>query len=301
MKQFQGAKVLVTGGNGFISSHLVDKLIELGAIVHITTTSGTDKQNVALHKLDIAQTDKVDELVKQIQPDFIFHLAGTIKKNLTEDEIMAINYVPAVKLLKSIEGINCRLIFPSAFELYADLSPPFNEDNIVKPITPYARSKRAVEMYCKKTSANAVCLRLAIVYGPRQKGDMFIPRIMSSCSEKREFETTSGEQTRDFVYISDAVEALLLAAIKENAKGEIINIASGKEYKIKDIALKVNELFGCPINIKFGAVPYRENEIWRYYGDITKAKHILNWNPKTELEKGLKETVSWWQARDKII
>jgi len=194
-------------------------------------------------------------------------------------------------------------VYPSTAELYYGQQAPFSESMDVSPKTPYACSKLMAEEYCMKLAKEKrspiTVLRPFIVYGPRQGYIMFIPQLIKACIEKKDFKMTSGQQTRDFLYVSDAVDAFIKAATSDYSIGEVINISSGIETRLRDIALKVNSLMGNPIEILFGATPYRSEEIWNYYADISKAKRLLGWAPKVSLEKGLKETIAWYRSNER--
>jgi len=120
---------------------------------------------------------------------------------------------------------------------------------------------------------------------------MFIPSLISSLVKGETFDMTKGEQTRDFIYVDDLVEAIILASLNNITTNEVINVCSGLESKISDVAKIVIKI------INNGAItynqPYRQNEQWRYYGDNSKAKSLLGWEPKIKLEEGLRRTVEW--------
>jgi nucleoside-diphosphate-sugar epimerase len=106
---------------------------------------------------------------------------------------------------------------------------------------------------------------------------------------------TKGEQTRDFLYIDDLIESLISSVVSSNAVGEIINICSGIEKSVVEVAELVQQLSKAKMKLLVGALPYRENEIWQLYGSNEKAKRLLGWHPKTSLKDGLLKTISWYR------
>jgi len=137
-------------------------------------------------------------------------------------------------------------------------------------------------------------VRPSVVYGPAQDFQMFVPSLIRSCLEKKDFDMTSGEQTRDFVFVEDLIEGMLIAAQAPLDKGEIINLGSGKEIPMKEVAVAVNEMMGSPMRLRFGAIPLRDNEIMRYRLDVARAKARLAWEPKVDLKQGLTKTIDWY-------
>jgi nucleoside-diphosphate-sugar epimerase len=111
----------------------------------------------------------------------------------------------------------------------------------------------------------------------------------------KEFKMTKGEQTREFNYIDDIVDGFVRVAESDNIIGEIINIGNAWEYQIKDVAQKIVMLMGDPIKVVFGAFPYRQGEAMRFFSSNEKARQLLGWVPKTDLETGLKNTIKWYQ------
>ena len=136
-------------------------------------------------------------------------------------------------------------------------------------------------------------LRLFLVYGPGQKPDRFIPQLITTLLNRKQFKMTKGGQKRDFILVDDVVVALIKASLSKKAIGEAINICNGKQYTIKEIADNVATILNAK-NLIADDLPYRENEQWDYYGDFTKARKLLNWTPKTSLSAGLKKTIEYY-------
>ena len=138
-------------------------------------------------------------------------------------------------------------------------------------------------------------LRPTLAYGPGQDDDMFLPSLIRSLHKNQPFIMTPGEQTRDFLYIDDLINAILHVPRYPLSRGNIINIGSGIPTKILDVAYLVERLMNTKDLIRFGRIPYRNNEIMDYYVDLTKAEKILHWKPKISLNEGLKRSIHYYR------
>lgn len=296
MGKLKGKGVLVTGASGFIGSHLVKGLLKEGANVSAIGRKSPKNAGISYFSADICDANSLCRAIINIKPQIIVHLVACMDRTAPNEEVIRINYQGTVNLFDALDQIEYqRFIYISTSELYFGNEIPFLENMDLNPQTAYARSKLMAEEYCitqsKEKRKPITILRPAIVYGPGQSESMFIPQCVASTLRGENMKMTAGEQTRDFVYIDDVVEAIVRASYMPLAVGEIINIGSGIETTLKEAALKINELAGNAMQINFGALPYRENEIRRYLLDITKAKQVLGWEPKVSLEEGLKKAI----------
>lgn len=306
---FGGRKVVVTGGTGFIGSHLTERLAAEGAAVHIIEKSDAGIKNiesvkdlVELHRIDICDSAGIGQIISDIKPSIIFHLAACLKRERDPkiiEQLMDVNFKGTLNLLDAAKAVSIdRFVFPSTSDVYGSNKSPFAETQPIDPVSPYSLSKAAAElacrMYFKTFGVPAVILRPFLTYGPRQKPDLLIPELIVSAILKKEFKMTKGEQKRDINFVDDLVDAFIAAALKKEAVGETINIGTGNMYRIVDIVENVLNIMGNPINPGIGALKYRENEIWEMYCDNSKAKRLLGWEPKTKLNQGLEKTIKWY-------
>ena len=300
-------KVLVTGATGFIGSHLTRRLVLEGAKVSIISRPGANTfriddilDKIRIYHLDLIDYDLVEQAVKDIRPQKVFHLAGhtNVERGFytVNDSIQDIQYT--VNLLRSLQdiGYDC-FIYTGTCEEYGNNPVPFKEDQRLNPVSPYSASKAATTLYCqmfyKTLGCSIVILRPFLAYGPYQNPSRFISNIILSALEKKELKMTGGEQTREFNYVSDIVDGFIKASITKKAIGEIINIGNGIEYTLKEVVEKITSIIGNPVKVSYGALPYRPGETWHFYCDNTKAKRLLNWEPKIDLDTGLKRTIDW--------
>tara|TARA_Y100000310_G_scaffold345815_1_gene470397 strand:- start:11424 stop:12332 length:909 start_codon:yes stop_codon:yes gene_type:complete len=298
--KLKNTKVLVTGATGFMGRHLVERLLKEGADVHAIVENGK-LEGVNVYIGDITDAGFVKRVVDESEPKVVYHLAALINRNPdNEEKIMNVNKVGTFNLLDSLKGKSVNsFVFVSTAEVYGDNVVPFKEDMNKRPTSVYSLSKDEAENICFDFYENSgvliTIIRPVVAYGPGQTGNMFIPSLVRSLIQGNKFEMTKGEQTRDFVYVDDVVEGMIKSSLTKGAIGEVINICSGKEHILR----KVSEIIYDLINN--GKVvydqSYRKKEQMRYFGDNSKAKRILGWEPKIDLEEGLRRTVEWHKSQ----
>ncbi len=292
------AKILVTGGAGFIGSHLVDALLQKGHKVLVIDNISTGKrenlnEKAEFHELDLADLEKIKPLFKGV--DFVFHLAAVPKIMVSiENPVSAHqnNLTNTLNILIAAKEARAKkVIYASSTSVYGDQATlPVREDVKPNPLNPYGVQKYTGELYCKVFSEifnlPTVCLRYFNVFGPRQsfEGDYAcVAGIFLRQKANKKPLTIVGDGTarRDFTYVKDVVRATILAAESNVGGGEVINIASGNNYSVNELAGIIG---GATVN-----TPPRPGEIKESLGDIQKAKELLGWEPEYDMEKGLKE------------
>jgi UDP-glucose 4-epimerase len=300
-------RVLVTGGAGFIGSHLVDRLVDEGYDVRVIDNLYSGKlENIERHiknnKVDFVKGDIRDtSLVKKslVDVDAVFHLAAIISVpfSVSNPELtLDVNVAGTLNLLNASSEKNVRkFIFVSSCAVFGDTKIlPVNENASTNPISPYAESKLSAEREClsfqQRGLLQSVVLRFFNVYGPRQGMNDYsgvITRFINRAKQKQ-FLTIYGDgsQTRDFVNVQDIVQALLACMKNSSANGEVFNIGSGKPTSITELAKTVLELTGQDLEIRYELA--RAGDIKDSYADISKAKRLLNYEPKINLRDGLK-------------
>ena len=189
---------------------------------------------------------------------------------------------------------------------YGKKKSPQKENMICNPKlikTNYGKAKLLSSLYLinlfKKKQFPSTVLRLYLTYGPKQDMNRFIPIIIKSCIKNKKFDCSEGKQFRDFVHVHDVVNAILKSLINKNARGQIINVGSGKPRKIKSIIKNIKKISkgGYP---QFGKIKLRKDEILKLYPNIQKAKSKINWKPKIPFDKGLKSTIKFYSEHAKL-
>lgn len=306
MKEF--SSVLVTGGAGFIGSHLVDWLINKGYEVIVLDNFRSGKmENISRHlkndhfRLVIGDVRDKKTLRSALNGvDAILHLAALISveeslKNPAETH--EVNVIGTLNLLQeAVRGNVKKFVYASSTAVYGEAnSLPLREDCPLKPISPYASSKAASECYCtafhRSYGLGTVILRYFNVYGPRQEHNPYggvIPRFINNALTGRPLVVFgNGEQTRDFIYIDDVVRATILALESSDSVGETFNICVGKRTTINNLVRLIKRVTGKKNLQKIYDKP-RKGDIRDNYGDPSKAEETLGFKAKINLEEGLK-------------
>lgn len=304
-------KALVTGGAGFIGSHIVDALIKRRIKVAVVDDlSSGDKKNVnpnaKFFKASIA-SPQCAEIIKRLKPDVIFHCAAQInvRDSVANPMKDAKNNVLGTLLIAqaALEANVQKIIFSSSGgAMFSDaVKPPYSEKLEAQPVSPYGIAKRAGEMYLdffhQTHGLPYVALRYANVYGPRQnsQGEAGVIAIFASRMLKGQPVKINGtgRQTRDFVYVDDVVRANM-QAMRKNVTG-IFNIGTGRQTDIKTVFKKINEFAGGLTPKRHG--PAQPGEVMRSALDCRKARRHLDWSPKVKIDEGLKRTVEWFKKQ----
>jgi UDP-glucose 4-epimerase len=300
-------RVLVTGGAGFIGSHLVDRLVDEAYDVRVIDNLYSGKlENIEHHiksgKVDFVKGDIRDaSLVKKclVGVDAVFHLAAIISVpfSVSNPELtFDVNLSGTTNLLNAYSERNVgRFVFVSSCAVFGDTKIlPVNEKASTNPISPYAESKLSAERDClsfqQRGLLQSVVLRFFNVYGPRQGMNDYsgvITRFINCAKEGKPLTIYGdGSQTRDFVNVNDIVQALYACLKSSSANGEVFNIGSGKPTSITELAKTVLELTGQDSEIQYELA--RTGDIKDSYADISKAKTLLSYEPKVTLRDGLR-------------
>lgn len=310
MGSLKGRRVLVTGGAGFIASHLVRRLVTLGAEAIVLTKYDSVVDNIRLIDVwdqirvveaDIRNLDSL-RLLGDIRPEVVYHLAAYnhVGDSFTHvTEALDCNAKGTANVLESCDGYE-RFVYVSTSEVYgAQAGVPFVETMCPNPISPYAIGKYGGELYCRMQTQmrerRIVVLRPFNAFGPYQSPRAVIAELILTCLAGQAVHTTEGRQTRDFNYISNLVDGFVLAGEREEAVGQVINVGSGVEMTIRDLARAVHGVCGARSPLEIGALPYRPTEIWRMQADGARARQLLGWTPKVDLAEGLRRTVGWYR------
>ena len=300
-------KVLVTGGAGFIGSHLVDGLMGEGfEVVVLDDFSSGRRENLSFHfgkpgfcLVEGDVRDKADVKKALEGVDVVFHLAAIVSVDFSVKNPLLVNEVNVGGTLNVLkESLNAgvkRFVYASSCAVYGEpIRLPVDEEHPTRPLSPYGVSKLAAEHYCRVFyevyGFETVCLRFFNVYGPRQVLGPYSGVIMKFIDRLRQGKQPivygDGEQTRDFVFVKDVVDACMRVMRREDCVGEIVNVGSGVETSINRLAEVLVELFGLH-GVKSVYAKARAGDIRRSYADLSKAEGLLGYKPKTSLMEGL--------------
>jgi UDP-glucose 4-epimerase len=301
-----GKTALVTGGAGFIGSHLVDRLVAEGYDVKVIDDLSTGQlANIAGHveagsveflKGDIRDPTLVKEAMQGV--DVVAHLAALTSVPFSmknPDLVYDVNLSGSLNLIfAAIKAGVGRFVFASSCAVFGDTTIlPVTETAEFKPISPYAESKLAIERclrgFSNRGALDSVILRFFNVYGPRQGLSEYsgvITKFLDRCNSRQPLLIFGdGSQTRDFVNVADIVEGIYSALTLSGIQGEVFNLGTGKPTSVNELAHVVLDLTGAGVGIRYE--PARLGEIKESYADISKAKRLLGFQPKASLTEGL--------------
>jgi UDP-glucose 4-epimerase len=328
--ELKSKKILVTGGAGFIGSHLCERLLEEGAEIIILDDFSTGKiSNISRVKKDVELMEGKVEVYENVSKaakncDIIVHQAFPYgKSGMGVDELyIEEGIIGTYNVLKAGVKENVqKVVYASSVAVYGiPQYLPMDEAHPIKPFLPYGVTKYAGELYCAAFSLlygiETVSLRYFYVYGPRyaQFDHSAMVKFLHSTLKKEPLVIYGdGSQIRDYTYISDVVEGTLLALKKDGLKGEVYNICRGEGIRIMELAQKIIEILNINIPIKFAqSFEYRYSDEFckipiglttqkegkwiderNYEGDISKAQRELGYEPKVSIEEGIKLTMAW--------
>jgi UDP-glucose 4-epimerase len=299
-------RVLVTGGAGFVGSHVVDRLVAAGhtvVVVDDLSTGRRDNVNAAasLHVCDIRGPD-LARVVRDARPRAVVHLAAqaAVPRSVEEPQFdAAVNILGTINLLEAgrAAGVERVVYISTGGAAYGDTPVlPTPEDHPARAISPYGVSKVTAERYLECWTGlgglTGISLRLANVYGPRQRADGEAGVVAIFAERLRNDQPCrihgDGEQTRDYVYVEDVAEAVL-AALATEASG-IVNVGTARETSVNALHRAMCAVLGVSREPEYG--PARPGDVRRSALDNARARRLLGWSPRTPLERGLAATVA---------
>ena len=310
MQVMKNKRILVTGGAGFIGSHLTRNLVSKGADVTVLVKYKSIIDNVRLSsfwnninikEVDLRNLDSLSQLKNQ-NFDIVFHLAAYNHVGdsfLHVNESLMSNAIATANLLES--GIEYgRFIYTATSEVYGfQKNVPFSENSQPFPISPYAIGKYAGELYARmkrhQSDMPILVIRPFNTFGPYQSDRAVIPELIIKCLRGLPIETTLGKQTREFNYIENIIKGFLLMAQVKPIPDEVINVGSGEEIAIRDLVKKIHKLCDSNSELRIGSISNRPTEIWRMFADNQRAQDLLDWKPSVPFEEGLKKTILWFK------
>lgn len=315
MNVFANRLCLVTGGAGFIGSHIVERLLMLGSRVRVLDNFSTGRRenilpfaaDIQLIDGDICDAECVETALEGV--DYVFHQAAmpSVTRSLKEPlQTARVNAEGTAQVLIAAQKARVkRFVYASSSSVYGDTPVlPKREDMPLKPMSPYAASKAAGEYYCiaffEAYGLPTVILRYFNVFGPRQDPTSeyaaVIPKFITQSLRGETLEIYGdGEQTRDFTYVDDVVLANTYACIHDDAVGKILNIARGCSISVNDLATMIVNSVGS--NSPIVHVEARKGEVRHSRADISLAADLLGYKPTIELSEGIARTLRWFSER----
>lgn len=302
-------KALITGAAGFIGSHLCALLEERDW--HVTALDLPQANwwrhtelsiNPIRVEINLADSFSLEQLCKNNYYDCVFHLSAMTDVSrdvMLLDVLIKENIIATNNLLGILKDHARRIIITGTCEEYGNGNVPFSEKQREIAVSPYSWSKICVthlsELYMRIFNAPVMVVRPFLTYGPLQTNEMLIPAVIRAALKNESVPMTKGEQTRDFNYVTDIVEGMMLMADVPNFKDPIMNLGSGVETSILHVVELIYQLCESSSQPEIGVLPYRAGETMNFYCDNQQARINLGWTPKISLNEGLLLTIDWYR------
>lgn len=312
----KNSSILITGAVGFIGSHLAGLLFKHDNYLILVdnfndyykgkeenfreiTKNFEEKKDFDLHRIDLTNISLLKKIDKDI--DFIFHLAAQAGVRYSIENAAEVTYNNIVSTINIFEyALNNnvkKVTFASSSSVYGNpIYTPLDEEHPKNPISPYAVSKLCSEIhadyYYRENNLPVTSLRFYTVYGPRGRPDMAIRKFFNLILQEKEISIYgNGNQLRDFTYVSDIVNGLILASEKNEANGQIFNLGMSNPIKVNDLVDKMYAITRKPKNIRY--IEKQKGDVDITYSNTKKANEILSYYPKIDIDEGLKRTYEW--------
>ena len=304
-------RVAVTGAAGFVGANLTRRLLSDGHEVHLLVRPDHAmwrlddiRDDVRMHEADLGDRERVDEAIRDIKPDWVFHLAahGAYSWQTDLSEIVRTNILGTVNVAEAAAkaGVETLVNTGSSSEYgYKDHAPSENE--VAEPNSHYAVTKATATMFCRfmaqKSGIRMPTLRLYSVYGPYEEPRRLVPSLLVKALQSRLPPLANPNTARDYVFIADVIDAYLLAASTAiTDPGAVFNVGTGIQTTLHDIVGVTRQMLGVTESPSWGSLPDRtwDTTIWR--ADPTRINTELGWRPRYDVRAGLAETVEWFRS-----
>lgn len=313
--------ILITGGAGFIGSHLVDRLLAKGNWSVTVVDDFNDfysaeikRQNVQahlqhpdyeLHEVDIRDRRALEQVFWQTRFDTIVHLAARagVRPSLTQPQLYVETNINGTMNLLELARTNDvgHFVFGSSSSVYGvNEKVPFSEDDpIFHPISPYAATKAAGELLCHTYShlygLRCICLRFFTVYGARQRPDLAIHKFATLISQGKPIPVFGdGTTRRDYTYIDDIIAGVQAAIDYRQSSYEVINLGESRTVELRELISLLEKELG--VEAKIDRQPLQPGDVPQTFADITKARRLLGYNPQTQIEGGIRKFIEWYNT-----
>ncbi len=313
METLKGIRVLLTGGTGAIGANLAQRLVADGCQVYLLVRPNSNRirlqtieDQIKILSADLTDGASVQAAIQIIKPQIVYHLASTPfnPPTISSETHLQVNLLGTFHLLEALRQFpDVKIIFTSSAAAYGAGSK-LSENDLLLPGTMLGASKACasilLQTFAKLYQIQTVELRLFTPYGPWEHPRRLIPSTILSALNKINMVMSEGKQQRDYLYIDDVLEAIILAAKKPLPLSSVFNICTGQGIAIRDVVNLTLELMDNPVTVELGALPMRPDEIMEMSGNNQSARQILGWQPQTSLKEGLQKTISWFTVNQQL-
>jgi len=305
---------LVTGAAGFVGAHVTRRLVKMGLQVHAIVSPQGELWRIedllpslVMHRGDITDEAFVQQVIGEVKPDIIYHLAahGAYPAHHDPKQMMMTNVLGTCNLLEALDKIPYKLfVNTGSSSEYGFKQSPMHEKDLPEPNSHYAVAKTAQTMLCQYIAQSKkkliVTFRLFSVFGPYEEPTRLVPTIIRRTLQGEALKMVSPQTARDFIFVEDVVDAYLKVERLQESGAGIYNIGTGHQTSLKEMTDIVLRLTKSQSQVHWNAMQARiwDTSIW--VGDVRKAKELLGWQAKTSLEQGLVQTMEWYKKNELI-
>lgn len=301
---------LITGANGFIGSHLVKRLIKSCKKVSIIVRETSDLwriehelKGIHMFKGDIRDKDFVNKVITDSKSDYVFHVGAYGVDFRQKDYQTAVNtnIIGTINILEAlITQDRCKRVINMGTSMqYGNKEGIIDEGIKLTPSNIYGSSKAAATIIAHQIAAeNNIDIITLIpfgVFGENEGTHKFFPHVINSILNHKDIELSGCEQYRDYCYIENIVDGIIMSAKYDAIKNEVFNIGSGKVHQLRFYVDMIYKYMCTESKPKYGVVPYRKNDLWCPQPDITKIKTMIGWEQRISLDEGVKKTIEWFE------
>ncbi|MBZ9624565.1 GDP-mannose 4,6-dehydratase [Clostridium sp. FP2] len=301
--------ILVTGSTGFVGACLVEDLVKCKYNVNVIVRKSSNLwrlqkviDEINIYYADITNKNEMEEVVKKVNPEYIFHLAtyGAYYFQENEEIIINTNLIGTKNLVDVCSKVDYKAFvnIGSSSEYGVKLNK-MEETNVLEPINVYGVSKAAATLYCNmihQTQQKPIgTVRLFSVYGKYEDCTRLVPSVILSCLRGENPKLADGTAVRDFIYVQDVLDVLKRLAFEERIGGKIYNLAYGEQHSVKQMVDTILVESKVDLEPIWGSLKGRKSDTKKWQSDMTLLKAELEWEPKYNLEKGIKETIEWFE------
>ena len=312
---FENKRVLITGGFGFIGSHLIRRLLQEKAQVAVLVRETSNPwrildvlKNVTVFHADIQNRAEVLQATVPFAPHYIFHLAayGVNTKQKSDIDALQINVLGTMNIVHAAHVVGCdKLINLGSSSEYGDKSMAIHEEMLLSPVDIYGSTKAAATILSHQMALEIklpiVTLRPFGIFGEGEDPDKLFSYIIKSLLRNQEVGLTSCEQFRDYCYVGNIIDGMVMVALDPSIQNDIFNIGSGEVYPLKHFVSLIFYHMETKQEPVYGAIPDRINERHCPLPDISKIKTTLHWKPTETLEEGLIRTINWYKQNSNLF
>jgi len=299
-------RAFVTGATGFIGSHLVERLLRADVAVAVLLRPNSNAWRIAalLPRVTVIPGDlhalaALEPPLREFAPDTLFHLAweGVAGRERNSPDQIEANLMPTVALVRLAGRVGCRTWVGLGSQAeYGPQPAMIHEDTPPRPTTLYGVTKLCAGLLAGRLAADAglrfAWLRVFSVYGPKDNPGWLLPDLIRALLRGERFALTACEQRWDYLYVTDAAEAIYRVGATPNAAG-IFNLGSGQTQPLRTIVERVRDLIDPRLPLGFGELPYRPDQVMHLHADITRLTRATGWRPAVSLDDGLRQTIAW--------